>query len=305
MLILIFFSYSFGDLRDDISDFWGGLNRIGGPTEFEFLQLDMHAKTNSTAGNDWDGGVYSLLLNPSEIMYTSEDLDKKYNFSFTYKKLFLDINASFVGCTKKSGNNAFGLSFLGLYSGDMPLRIGSPGDSLGNYSGDYLALGITYARNFGNLSFGGTLRTLKARIFEVSYSTYSFDLGLSRAFTAFKDKNFRFDLSFMHLGPKFFDDAFRLPLTWHLGLKGDFKPLFVGVSINKPLNTRIQYTVGGEYRINEYCSIRAGRKVHNPLEGYSFGWGLRKNNLCFDYSYAPTNIDIIEGSHLFTISIGL
>jgi hypothetical protein len=305
MLILIFLSYSFGDLKNDISDFWDGLNRIGGPTDFEFLQLDMHARTNGTAGNCWGGGVHSLLTNPSEIIYPSEDLDNRYSFSFTYKKLFLDMNASFVGVTKKSGNNAFGLSFLGFYSGDMELREAIPGDPISTYNGENTVLGITYARSFGNLSFGSTLRTLKARIFEVSYWTYSFDLGLSRAFTAFKDKNFRFDLSFMHLGPKFLDDAFRLPLTWHVGLKGDFKPLFIGFSVNKPLNTRLQYTVGGEYRINEYFFIRAGKKVHNPLEEYSFGWGLRKNTLCFDYSYAPTNIDIIEGSHLFTISIGL
>ena len=305
MLILIFLSYSFGDLKDDISDFWESLNNTGGPTDFEFLQLDMHATTNGTAGNNWDGGVYSLLTNPSEIMYPSEDLDEKYNFSFTYKKLFLDMNANFAGFTKKSGNNAFGFSFLGFYSGDMPLRYGSPGDSLGSYSGDNSIFGVTYARSFGNINLGGTVRSLQARIFEISYSTYSFDLGMSRTFTVFKDKDLRFDLSFMHLGPKFLDDGFRLPLTWHIGLKGDFKPLFVGFSINKPLNTRLQYTVGGEYRINEYFFIRAGRKVHNPLEEYSFGWGLRKNNLCFDYSYAPANIDIVEGSHLFTISIGL
>ena len=115
MLILIFLSYSFGDLKDDISDFWESLNNIGGPTDFEFLQLDMHATTNGTAGNNWDGGVYSLLTNPSEIMYPSEDLDEKYNFSFTYRKLFLDMNANFVGFTKKTGNNAFGFSFLGFY----------------------------------------------------------------------------------------------------------------------------------------------------------------------------------------------
>ncbi|MBN1695237.1 hypothetical protein JW879_07555 [candidate division WOR-3 bacterium] len=305
MLLLIFLSYSFSDLKNDISDLWDGLNRIGGPTDFEILQLDMHAKTNSTAGNCWEGGVNSLLLNPSEIMHSSEDLDNKYNFSFTFKKMFLDMNANFVGVTRKSGNNAFGFSFLGFYSGDMELRDESPGIPIGDYSGDYLIFGATYARSFGNLSFGGTLRSLKARIFEVSYSTYSFDLGMSRSFKAFNDKDFRFDLSFMHLGPKFFDDAFRLPLTWHVGLKGSLEPLFLGFSINKPLNTKLQYTIGGELKIKEYFFIQAGTKVNNPLEKYSFGWGLRKDNLNFNYSYAPTNIDIIEGSHLFTISMGI
>ncbi len=304
MLLLIFLSYSLGDLRDDISDFWKSLNNTGGPTDFEFLQLDMHAKTNGTAGNDWDGGPHSLLTNPSEIFYSSEDLNRKVNIACTYKKIDLGMSGNFVSLTAKHGSSAYGITFLGFFAGDMELRYNSPGNPVGNYSADNIILGITYAKSFNNLSFGGTLRTLRARIFEVSYSTYSFDLGLSRSFI-FKNKDFRFDLSFMHLGPKFLDGEMRLPLTWHIGLKGNFQPVFLGISINKPLNTKLQYTVGGEYRINEYFSIRAGRKVHNPLEKYSFGWGLRRDNLSFDYSYAPTNIEIIEGSHLFTISVGL
>ncbi len=309
MLILIFLSYSFGYFKNDISDFWESLNNTGGPTGFEFLQLDMEAKTNGTAGNYWEGGVHSLLTNPSEIMCLPGDPNKRYNFAFTYRKLFLDINANFLGFTAKNGSNAYGISFLGLFPGDMELRDGSPGRSLADYSVENISFGITYARSFGDLTVGGTLKTLKERIFEVSYSTFSFDLGMSRSFKAFKDKDFRFDLSFFHLGPKYgpegSDEVFRLPTTWHLGLKGNIKPLFVGFSINKPLNTRLQYTIGGEYSINEYFSIRAGRRINNPLEKFSFGWGLRKNNLNFDYSYTPTNIEIIEGSHLFTISIEL
>jgi hypothetical protein len=308
MLILIFLSYSFGDLTDDISDFWDGLNDIGGPTGFEILQLDMHARTNGTAGNSWSGGVHSLFENPSEIMHSSDNLYNGYNFAFSYKKLFLDMNANFVGFSAKRGNHAFGISFLGFFSGDMELRDNSPGDPLGNYSGDDIILGLTYAKNFGDLSIGSTFRTLNSRIFEVSYSTYSFDLGISRSFKAFKDRDFRLDLSFLHLGPKYgpegADEEFRLPTTWHLGLKSNFDPLFIGVSANKPLNTELQYTIGVEYKITEYFSIRAGGKDNNPLERYSFGLGLHKNNMCFDYAFAPTVIDV-EGSHILTFSIGL
>lgn len=305
MLILIFLSYSVGDLKDDVLDFWDSLNEIGGPTGFEVVQLDMHAKTNGTAGNSWEAGVHSLLLNPSEIMYSSDSNENTYNISFSYKKLFLDMNANFVGFTARNGNNAYGISFLGFFSGDMELRSEIPGDPIGTYSGDDIIFGITYARNFGNLTLGGTLKTLKARIFEASYSTYSFDLGVSRKFMILNDKDFRLDFSLMHLGPKYFDGEYRLPLTWHLGLKGKFTPLFVGFSINKPLNTRLQYTIGAEYKISEYFSVSAGRKFYNPLEKYTFGFGIHKNSICLDYAYAPTNIDIIEGSHLFTISIGL
>ena len=308
MLILIFLSYSFGDLGNDISDFWESLNNTGGPTGFEILQLDMHAKTNGTAGNSWDGGTHSLFTNPSEIMYSSNESDNTHNFTFAYKKLFLDMNTNFVGFTTRNGSNAFGFSFLGFYSGDMELQDDSPGDPLGVYSGDDIILGITYGRSFGNLNIGGTIRTLRERTFEVSYSTYSFDLGMSRSFKAFKDKDFRFDLSFLHLGPKYgpqgAEEDFRLPVTWHLGLKGNFNPLFIGFSVNKPLNTKLQYSIGAEYKITDYFSIRAGRKANNPLEMYSFGLGLHKNNMYFDYSFAPTVIDV-EGSHLLTISIGL
>lgn len=308
MLILIFLSYSFGDLTDDISDFWDGLNDTGGPTGFEILQLDIHAKTSATAGNSWDGGVHSLFKNPSDIMNTPDNANSGYNFAFSYRNLFLDMNTNFFGVTSKKGNHAFGLSFLGFFSGDMELRDGSPGDPLGTYSGDDLILGMSYARKFGDLNIGGTIRTLKTRIFEVSYSTYSFDFGISRCFKTFNDNSFRFDLSFLHLGPKYgpevSDEDFRLPLTWHLGLKGNFDPLFIGFSANKPLNTKLQYTIGLEYKITEYFSLRAGRKDNNPLERYSFGIGLHKSNMCFDYAFAPTVIDV-GNSHILTFSIGL
>jgi len=305
MLILIFLSYSFSDLKNDISDLWDGLNRIGGPTGLEILQYDMHAKTNATAGNLWEGGVHSLLTNPSEIVYLSENIENRYNFSFTYRKIFLDMNANFLGFTKKVGNNhAFGFSFIGFYPGDMELRR-NPGDPIGIYDAENTIFGITYARNFKTLTLGATIRYLNERIFEVSYSTYSFDLGMSRKFKAFNNRDFRFDLSFMHLGPKFFEDAFRLPLTWHVGLKGNFEPLLLGVSINKPLNTKLQYTIGGEYFISESFSIRVGKRKNNLLEEFSFGFGLRNNNLSLDYSYSPTIINNLEASHLFTISIGI
>ena len=305
MLILIFLSYSFGDLKDDIVDFWDSLNRIGGPTGLEILQYDMHAKTNATAGNLWEGGVHSLLTNPSEIIYLSPDLKDKYNFAFTYRKIFLDMNANFLGFTKKVGNdNAFGFSFIGFYPGDMELRR-IPGDPIGIYDAENTIFGITYARKFRAFTIGGTLRYLNERIFEVSYSTYSFDLGMCRDFVAFNDKSFRLDLSFLHLGPKYLNDEYRLPLTWHLGLKGNFEPLLLGVSINKPLNTKLQYTIGGEYFISESFSVRMGKRKNNLLEEFSFGFGLRNNNLSLDYSFSPTIINNLEASHLFTVSIGI
>jgi len=304
MLIMIFLSFSFGDLKDDISDFWDGLNRVGGPTGFEILQYDMHAKTNATAGNLWEGGVHSLLTNPSEIVYLPEKQNSKYNFSFTYRKIFLDMNANFFGLTKKIGDNAVGLSFIGFYSGDMDLRR-IPGEPIGTYNGENTILGITYARNFNAFTVGATLRSLSERMFEVSYSTYSFDLGMSRKFVFFKDKPCRLDLSFLHLGPKYFDKEFRLPLTWHIGLKGNFEPLLLGFSVNKPLNTKLQYIIGGEYIVNDFFSIRIGKRENNPLENFTFGFGLRNDNLTLDYSYSPSNINNIEASHLFTVSIGI
>lgn len=309
MFLLIFLSYSFGDLKNDISDFWDGLNRIGGPTGFEILQYDLHAKNDGTAGNYWEGGIHSLSLNPSEIIYMPDRLDGKYCFAFAFRTLACDMNANFVGFTRKSGNNAFGFSFLGLNSGDMELRGGVPGDPVGNYDLENIIMGITYARSFKILTIGATIRSLKERIFDVSYSTYSFDLGISRNFKAFKDKDFRFDASFLNIGPKYgpegSEEAFRLPITWHLGLKGNFQTLFLGFSVNKPLNTKMQYTIGAEYMINESFSVRVGKRENNLWEEFSFGFGLSNNNLDVDYSYSPTIINNLEASHLFTISIGI
>lgn len=255
------------------------------------------------AGNYWDLGTHAILFNPAEII-ENEEADKwKREVVFTHRDLPCGMNTEFLGYTMPFFGGKIGMTLIGFFSGEMELYGYTPGSPVGSYSAENLVAGITYAKKFSILSIGISTKFLHERIFSESYSTYSFDLGFSRPFYINKIGAFRTDFALLHLGPKFFDGRFRLPITWHLGLKmntGSFKG---GVSLNKPLNTVLQYSLGGEYSVG-WLKLRAGKKFRNPLENFSVGFGLTKNRFSIDYSYAP-NKNRYGDSHLFTASVGL
>ena len=303
MILLLLFSFSFGDFMDDIGDLWSGFNEIHGPTGFEILQYDMDAMTSGMAGNYWDEGTHALMFNPAEIISLNGGSKWNSEVLFTHRRLPCGMNADFLGYSTAMWGGAVGVTLLGFFSGEMELRGYVPGEPVGSYSAEDLIAGVTYARRFRKLSIGISGKFLHERIFSESYSTYSFDLGISRLFYLFDTGAFRMDFALLHLGPKFLDGEVRLPTTWHLGLKTNINSFKGGISLNKPLNTVLQYGVGVEYRIG-WLKVRAGKKFKNPLEDYSLGFGFTKQRFSIDYSYSP-NRNGYGDSHLFTASIGL
>jgi len=303
MILFLILSFSFSDLIDDITDLWSGINRVNGPTGFEVLQLDMDAMAGGTAGNYWDEGTHALLFNPAEIIRFDEGSKWNSSVVFTHRKLACDMNTDFLGYSGSMWGGKVGVTLLGFFSGEIDLHDLVPGNPVGSYSAEDLIAGLTYARRFGRLSIGLTGRYLHERIFSESYSTYSFDFGISRQFLLKENRALRMDVAFLHLGPKYSKWRFRLPTTWRLGLKAHIGSFRGGVSLNKPLNTVIQYSLGGEYKIG-CLKFRAGKKFKNPLEKYSLGFGITKDRFSLDYSYSPNN-NSYGDSHIFTATIGL
>lgn len=303
MILLVLFSFSFSDVLDEIGDFWSGLNEAHGPTGFEVLQFDMDAMVSGMGGNYWDEGIHASSFNPAEIMKISGSYEWNSEVIFTHRTLACGMNTEFIGYSRPMWGGAVGITMLGFFSGEMELRGYIPGELFSSYSAENLIAGFTYARRYGELSIGGTCRYLHERIFTDSYSTYSFDFGMSRLFPLSEAKALRMDIAFLHLGPKYTELKFRLPVTWRVGFKAHIGSFRGGISLSKPLNTKLQYSLGGEYKIG-WFALRAGKKFENPLEKYSFGFGIAKDRFTLDYSYAPTD-NGYEGAHLFTASIGL
>ena len=303
MILLILFSFSFSDIWDDIQDMLKGFNEVNGPTGFEVLQIDINAMVNGMAGNYWDEGTHALMSNPADVIVFEDGSIWNSSVVFTHRTLVCGMKTEFLGYSTQMWGGAVGVTLLGFFSGEMELRGNVPGNPAGSYSAENLIAGITYAKRYGELKFGGTCRYLHERIFTDSYSTYSFDIGISRLFSIREGKAIRMDIALLHLGPKYSEWNFRLPTTWHLGLKTLVGPFRGGISLNKPLNTVIQYSLGGEYIIG-WFKVRGGKKFKNPLEKYSVGFGLTENRFSLDYSFAPGE-NKYGDSHLFTVSIGL
>jgi hypothetical protein len=303
MILFLILSFSFSDFIDDIGDLWDGINKVSGPTGFEVLQFDMDAMSGAMAGNYWDGGTHALLFNPAEIISFEGSSNWNSSFKFTHRTLACGMNTDFIGYSMPLLRGRIGISFLGFFSGDMELRSYIPGEPVGSYSAENLIAGLTYSKRFSELTMGVTGRFLHERIFTDNYSTYSFDLGVSRFLPVKEDFLFIMDFALLHLGPKYLDGYARLPTTWHLGIKTRICSFKGGISVKKPLNTYIQYSMGVEYSI-KWLKLRGGKKFKNPLESFSVGFGFTKDRFSIDYSYSP-NENRYGDSHLFTASVGL
>jgi hypothetical protein len=303
MILFLILSFSFSDFIDDINDLLGGINKVSGPTAFEVLQFDLDAKAGGMAGNYWDLGAHAILFNPAEIIGNKENNEWNKEAIFTHRELPCGMNTEFLGYTMPFFGGGIGMTLIGFFSGEMELYGNIPGDPVGSYSAENLIAGIAYARKFSDLSIGISTKFLNERIFTDNYSTYSFDIGFSKLFSLNRLGAYRVDFVLLHLGPKISEENFRLPTTWHLGLKTNVGFFKGGISLNKPLNTVLQYSIGGEYSIG-WLKIRAGKKFRNPLESFSVGFGFTKNRFSIDYSYSP-NKNKYGDSHLFTASVGL
>lgn len=303
-MILLFLSISFSDIVDDIGDFWSGLNNVK-ESGFEILVFDVSASSAAIGGQYGEKGIQALHINPAGIMKEKED---SYSATLltSHRTLSCGMRSEYMSYIMPAGSGYMGFVLQGFFTGDMELRDDVPGDPLGTYSMENIIGGLTYARKVKNIDLGITVRYLHERIFSSAYSTYSFDLGISYPLMEYSNGLLRFDLSFTHLGPKYHSEyEFRLPTTWHIGIMSKISDFRGGISLHKPLNTEIQFLLGGQYEIGN-ITLRAGKKMNNPLEEYSIGFGVKKSRFKIDYSFSPTSTDnVLDSSHLFTLSIGI
>lgn len=303
MMILLLLSFSFGDVIGDIGDFFDNINEAQDYTSFEVLQIELDAPTGGMAGNYWGGGVHSIMKNPAEVGFKDSKIEHRTQTLFTHRTLFQGARANFIGYRQETNFGTVGLSILGMFSGEMELRDEIPGEASGEYSMEDLVFGVTYAKSFGELILGTTVRYLNERIFTESNSVYSFDFGIVRKFSINDKIDIRADFSLLNLGPRFTEHDYRLPSIWHLGLKGKAGRISGGLSVNKPLNTEIQYSAGIEYQI-KYLYLRLGSRINNPHGSIAGGFGLRKGRFGIDYSFNPTD-NGYESSHIVSLMVGI
>ncbi|MBU8923495.1 MAG: PorV/PorQ family protein [Bacteroidales bacterium] len=260
-----------------------------GTSGFLFLRLGNGARASGmgeafTAVSDEATSIY---WNPAGMAAV-----EGVQLNVTHSEWLMDIRFEQVSMVNEMLGGAVGLSFTGVYYGEMD-RYGefpslTPDGTFAPYD---LALSAGYARDIlPNLSVGASAKLIYEKIDFESATGYALDIGLSHKS---RIEGLTLAAVMLNLGPqtKFVEEKFYPPFMMKFGgawqkenesLKGR---LLLAADAVFPNDGESRMHLGVEYTYLKRLAVRFGYKSGYYVQGATMGCGVYYKNLRFDYAY--------------------
>ncbi|MBN2600422.1 MAG: PorV/PorQ family protein [Candidatus Marinimicrobia bacterium] len=287
-------------------------------TGFQFLSVatDARAGALGDAMTSLELGAASLYFNPAGMAR----MDGRFELLANQNQWIADItyNSYAVSFNPSGGRyGVFGLSFVSVDYGDVE------GTMVWANERGYIdteimhpsafSAGLGYAKSLTDkFSVGGQIKYAGQQLGK-SMTTFGDDslivkknLAFATAVdfgtlyrTGFKSLVFGMTVRNFSNEIKFEKEAFQLPLTFRLGLSMDlmdFMPkvsghsLLLSVDASHPRSYPEQLMVGLQYGLQETLFLRLGYEGNHDENDISFGFGLSRFGLSFDYAYTPYGV---------------
>ena len=181
--------------------FAGNKDRIG-QSGVSQLKINPWAQSSgmANAGEASAIGLEAVNLNVAGLAFVNKT---DIRFSRTSWLTGSEININAFGIGQKVGESSvLGISIMSMSFGDIQITtVDLPEGGLGNFSPQYLNLGLSYAKSFSNSIFGGiTLRSISESMSNVSARGASIDAGI-RYITG-ENNRIKFGIALKNVGPK-------------------------------------------------------------------------------------------------------
>jgi hypothetical protein len=288
----------------------------------------------------------------SNIAGTASTKGTEIIFSYTNWLKGSDVNIMAFGVAQKLGQNkgVLTLAVMNMSFGEIQITTDdSPDDNPGIYKPSYLNINLAYAKAFSNSIYGGlNLKIISESIDDASAQGVAVDAGI-QYITGDKEQ-IKFGVALKNVGPpmKFSGDGltfrgvipghgndndlftvsqrsenFEMPATLRIGasydfLMGDLHRITLAGNFSSNSFTKDQFTLGLEYGLKYYLSLRAAYTYQDGIfnsslpdrgtvfTGFNAGFSVsvpfnkeKETGIGIDYSYRATNP--YSGTH----SIGL
>ncbi|REJ83181.1 MAG: DUF3308 domain-containing protein [Bacteroidetes bacterium] len=269
--------------------FAGNPDRAGqaGATE---LLINPWARSGGWGGAN-SGAVHGLEAQFWNVAGTAHTKKTEAIFSHTNYLQGSGMTLSAFGLTQKAGEGSvLGLSIMSFDFGDIPITTTDlPEPSLGNYSPQYINIGLSYAKVFSNSIYGGiNFKIVSENISNVSAQGMALDAGIQYVTGTNEDRdNVKFGIALKNVGTplKFGGDGlstratlpsgtyqltieqraagFEMPSLLNIGASYDFKAaadhrITLAGSFTSNSFTKDQFTAGLEYAFKEMFMVRGG-----------------------------------------------
>jgi hypothetical protein len=318
----------------------GNKDRSGQAGAAELL-IDPWAKSSGW-GSVGTANAYGLEAMYANIAGTAATTGTEIIFAYTDWLQGSDTKIMTFGFSQKLGQNK-GVLSLGIMSmnfGEINITTtNSPEGQLGTYDPNYLNINLAYAKSFSNSIYGGlNLKVISESITDASATGIALDAGV-QYITGDKDQ-IKFGVALKNIGPtmKFSGDGlsfrgiipthgndndlftvetrsapYEMPTALRIGasydfLIGDIQRITLAANFNSNSFTEDQFTLGLEYSLKPFFSIRAGYTYQDGIfnstvgargtvfTGLSAGASVfvpfnkeKGRGLGIDYSYRTTN----------------
>jgi hypothetical protein len=285
------------------------LARAGDPgtSGFLFLRLGNGARASGmgeafTAVADDATGIY---WNPAGLANI-----EGVELNMSHSEWLLDIRFEQISVVNEMLGGAVGLSFTGLFYGDLERRENYPSiNPDGTFSPYDFALSAGYGTDIlPNLSVGAAAKFIYAKIDFESAVGWAVDLGILHRSMI---EGLTLAASMLNLGPqtKFVVEEFYPPFQIRTGASYRYDAPWVRGSIVTaadvvfPNDGDTKMHLGAEYNYERFMSVRLGYKGNYYVQGLTFGVGVGYGNLRFDYAFMPIEYDLGD-SHRFSFTVG-
>ena len=278
-----------------------------GEAGFAFLKLGVGARAMGM------GSAYvavaddptALHWNPAGLAASGEAIQ----VTAMHNEWIEDFRQEYAAATIPWGPGAFGASFTGFYTSELERR-----DDTGTLTGHFGYNDIAGTLGYGakvatDLDAGVSGRYVRELIADESASTFAFDAG---ARYRVRETGLSLGAAVQNVGgkAKFIAESFPLPLTMRVGAAYR-KPLaklqgagLLSTEYRKARGEDGRFHVGGEYAYHDWLALRAGAKFGYDDQDLSFGLGIARGTIRFDYALLPIGANL-GSSHLFSISAKL
>lgn len=300
-------------------------------TGFQFLSVTPDARSAAMAGAMTTVRINSSALwsNPAMLAGMNSQIELMAN----YNQWIADIKHNAVTAAFRPAEGRYGVLGFSLQYvdyGDVEATLRASNEQgyidIGLIHPSAYSVGLAYARQLTTkFSVGGQVKyvyqdlgpaisRLEAQPYESKtnenqLSVLAFDFGTSYR-TGFKSLVFGMSVRNFSEEIAYVDEGFQLPLTFNIGASVDlmdFSPtsyeghaLLFSVDAVHPRSYHELLRVATEYSYNNFFFVRLGYISSRDEEGMTYGFGLEKFGVGFDYAYTPFGVfDNVQRFSLF------
>ena len=278
-----------------------------GEAGFAFLKVGVGARAMGM------GSAYVALADdPTALHWNPAGLAASHdgiNLTAMHNEWIEDFRQEYAAVAMPLGRGAFGASFTGFYTSQLERR-DDTGVLTGHFGYNDIAANLGYGMQVApGADAGLSARYIREAIAEESASTFAFDVGGKYKV---KETGLSLGAAVQNVGgkAKFISESFPLPLTVRAGaaFKRPIAKLqgtgLITTEYRKARGEDARFHVGGEYAYHDWLALRAGAKFGYDNQDVSFGLGITRGNIRFDYALLPIGANL-GASHLFSVSAKL